>query len=286
MSLSVKDFSQMSGLSPQTLRFYHSERLLVPAGVDERTGYRYYEFAQVETALLVTALRGTGMSVKHVRRALEAPDTAAALLKEHIEALERQREAEDEAIAAVRKLLASRPEVQCRETAGVTVLSKAVPATAVESQRGQADQYDWEQVTVAVMATVGELTALAAEHGATVTAAPWFSWAAETAEQKERALTEKGPHWLAKLPVVADAEVLAVLSEKVDVQAFEAREELSIHLPGRNSMPKYSTALSRLVTRVPEGFFPDFSGMRHILHEEGVETAIRLRPLGEAEDLT
>ena len=108
------------------------------------------------------------------------------------------------------------------------------------------------------------------QHPSEVADAPWFSWAGETAEQKERALTEQGPHWLAKLPVVADPAALAALAEKVDVQILDAREELSIHLPGENSMPKYSTAVSRLVARAPEGFFPDFSGLRHILHEGGL----------------
>ncbi|WP_017582596.1 MerR family transcriptional regulator [Nocardiopsis valliformis] len=286
MSLSIKDFSEVSELPPQTLRFYHSEGLLVPAEVDEATGYRYYAIEQVETALLVTALRGTGMSVKLVRRALEAPDTASALLKEHAEALERQREAEDEAVATARELLISWPEVQRKETPGTTVLSKAVPAVAVQRRRGQPDRYDWEEVTAAVSATVGELITLAEGQGAAVAGTAWFSWAGETTEQKEQALTEQGPHWLAKLPIVAGPETLAALAEKVDVQTFEAREELSIQLPGRNSMPKYSTAVSRLVTQAPEGFFPDFSGLRHILHEDGVETAMRLRPLSEAEGLT
>lgn len=286
MSLSIKDFSEMSELSPQTLRFYHSEGLLVPAEVDEETGYRYYDFEQVQTAMLVTALRGTGMSVKLVRRALEAPDTAAALLREHTEALRRQREAEDDAIATARELLTSWPEAQRKEVPEMTVLSRAVPLVAVEKRRGQPDQYDWGEVTRAVKATVAELRALAEEHGVTVAGAPWFTWAGETTEQKERALTPESPHWLSKVPVTADAGALATLAEKAEVQAFETREELSIHLPGRNSMPKYATAALQMVLQAPEGFFPDVSTMRHILHEDGTETAVRLRPLGEAEDFT
>lgn len=288
MSLSIKDFSEMSELTPQTLRFYHSEGLLVPAEVDEETGYRYYRIEQVETALLVTALRGTGMSVKLVRRALEAPDTAAALLREHTDALKRQRKVEDEAVATARELLTSWPEVKRKKTAGMTVLSKAVPAVAVQRRRGQPDQYDWDEVAAAVTATLKELTTLAEEHGAAATGTPWFTWAGETTEQKEQALTLEGPHWLAKLPVTADSEALTALAQKADVQTqtFEPREELSIHLPGRNSGAKYSTAVTRLVAQAPEGFFPDFSGLRHILHEHGTETAIRLCPLAEAEDVT
>ena len=46
--LSISEFSEMCNLSPQTLRFYHSEGLLVPADVNEQTGYRSYMFDQVE----------------------------------------------------------------------------------------------------------------------------------------------------------------------------------------------------------------------------------------------
>ncbi|MFC8943451.1 MerR family transcriptional regulator, partial [Streptomyces griseoincarnatus] len=81
--LSISDFSEMCYLSPQTLRYYHAEGLLVPADVDPRTGYRSYTFEQVEQAMLVTSLRGTGMSIKLVRRALDEPDEAPALLREH-----------------------------------------------------------------------------------------------------------------------------------------------------------------------------------------------------------
>jgi DNA-binding transcriptional MerR regulator len=282
MSLSIKEFSEMSDLSPQTLRFYHSEGLLVPAEVDGETGYRYYSIEQVATAVLVTALRGAGMSVKDVRRALEAPDTAAALLEEHTGALHRRRGAEDEAIATARELLTAPPGVRRGEAPGTTVLSRTVPPVAVERRGGRPDQYDWDAVTGAVTATVAELGALAAEHGAAVTGAPWFTWAGETAEQRERALTPEGPHWVAKVPVAAGAEALAALAGEVEVQDFEAREELSIRLPGQNSTPKYAMAHLQLLAHTPEGLFPDHSGMRHILHEDGTETAVRLRPLGEA----
>ncbi|MEU3018558.1 MULTISPECIES: MerR family transcriptional regulator [unclassified Nocardiopsis] len=285
MSLSIKDFSEMSELSPQTLRFYHSEGLLVPAVVDDDTGYRYYDFEQVQDALLVSALRGTGMSVREVRLAVESPDTAAGLLDEHTEGLRRQRAAEDEAIATARSLLTVWPEVRRREVQEATVLSKAVAAVPVEKRRGQPERYDWDAVVAAVRAAVTELRALAEEQGAEVAGDPWFTWAGESHEQREAALTSEGPHWLAKLPVTADEGGRTALAERVDVQVFEAREELAIHLPGRATMPKHATAQLRLATQVPEGLFPDASTQRHILHEDGVETAVRLSPLSTAENI-
>ena len=45
--LSIKDFSEMAHLSAQTLRYYHAEGLLIPAQVDEQTGYRSYTYDQI-----------------------------------------------------------------------------------------------------------------------------------------------------------------------------------------------------------------------------------------------
>ncbi|SHI39513.1 DNA-binding transcriptional regulator, MerR family [Nocardiopsis flavescens] len=285
MSLFIKDFSEISDLSPQTLRFYHSEGLLVPAEVDEATGYRYYEMDQVETALLVSALREAGLSVRDVRRALDEPDSAADLLRAHAETQRRRRAAEDEAMATARDLLASWPEVEHKKVPGETVLSAFAPAVPVERRPGQPDRYDWTEVAVVAEATAGELRALAREHGAAVAGTPWFTMALETPEQKERFSDPEGPHWLVKLPVVADAEVRAALAEKVDVQEFAAREEVSVRMPGRHTAAKYSMAGVQLVAhQPPEGYFAALGETRHLLHAEGIETAMPLRPVGEVED--
>lgn len=76
--LTISDFSEICYPSPQTPRYHHSEGLLLPADVDPWTGYRSYTFEQVEQAKLVTSLRGTGMGIRLVRRALDEPDEAPA----------------------------------------------------------------------------------------------------------------------------------------------------------------------------------------------------------------
>jgi len=287
MSLFIKDFSEISELSPQTLRFYHSEGLLIPSEVDEETGYRYYQVEQVETAMLVTALRGAGMSVKDVRRAQEAPDTAIDLFEAHTEALHRRRAAEDEALGTARELLTARPEVRRKESPGTTVLWRAVPPVAEEKRRGQPHLYDWGGVADNASAVAGELSALAEEHGATVAGTPWFSMGGENREQrrKARALEGPQPHWLVNVPVRASADVLSALAEQVAVQGFAARDEVSIHMPGRNSAAKFVMAQVRLNTYdVPEGYFAAPAETRHLLHGDGIETSMPLRLVSEAED--
>ena len=46
--LKIGEFSRLSHLTVKALRFYEKEKLLIPASVDEWTGYRFYETSQLE----------------------------------------------------------------------------------------------------------------------------------------------------------------------------------------------------------------------------------------------
>jgi DNA-binding transcriptional MerR regulator len=49
-SYSIGEFSQVTGLSVKTLRFYHEKGILVPSSVDDATGYRCYDSSKIEKA--------------------------------------------------------------------------------------------------------------------------------------------------------------------------------------------------------------------------------------------
>ncbi|GLU48384.1 MerR family transcriptional regulator [Nocardiopsis ansamitocini] len=285
--LSISDFSEMCALPTQTLRFYHSEGLLVPAEVDERTGYRSYTFEQVETAMLVMVLRGAGLSVKQVRQALDAPDTVPALLEEHTEALHRRREAEDEALREAHAFVHTWPQVRRSHTPDMTVVSKVVPPTPHTA----GDHYDWDAVGAAVASTVGEVTAALEARGATVAGTPWRGNAVETPEQRERSMTLEGPHWLVKVPVEAPSDVLADLPPDMEVQTFEGRDELVVFIPGKETMAKHATALSWLTTHsleegyLEKGYVADTARVRTMLSEDGVESRACLLRLDSLEGL-
>ncbi|MEU3923497.1 MerR family transcriptional regulator [Streptomyces sp. NPDC029004] len=275
--LSISEFSEMCNLSPQTLRFYHSEGLLVPAGVNEQTGYRSYTFDQVEQAMLITVLRGTGMSVKLVRRALDEPDAASALLQQHSTDVQLQRQAQDEAISEAQELFSLWPQARVRHAPEMTVVSKLVPGPT-----GGPHQFDWDEADAAVTATVQEVMTTVGSCGAVVSGTPWRALAAETPEQKRRILSGEGLCWLVKVPVTADENAVAALPGDVEVQIFEARDELSIFIPGKSSMAKYATALSRLAMHPLEDAYVDICRMRHLLHDEGVETTATICKLDGA----
>lgn len=48
MYMRIKEFAEFCGVSVRTLHYYDETGLLKPAGVDEHTGYRFYD----ETSLL------------------------------------------------------------------------------------------------------------------------------------------------------------------------------------------------------------------------------------------
>ncbi|WP_070008838.1 MerR family transcriptional regulator [Streptomyces abyssalis] len=276
--LSISEFSELCNLPPQTLRFYHSEGLLVPADVNEQTGYRSYGFDQIEQAMLVTVLRDTGMSVKLVRRALDERETAPALLEEHTAEVRRRRLAQDEAISDAREFLGSWPEARLRHLPEMTVVSKIVPA-----QSAGEDQYDWVGADARVASTVKDVIRTVESCGAVVSGTPWRTWAIETPEQKAQTLTMEGPHWLVKVPVTADEKAIAALSGDVEVQTFEARDELSVFIPGKSSGAKFGTALSRLITHPLDDAVPDISRIRQLLHDDGVETTLAILEFDETD---
>ena len=75
--VSIGEFARRSRLSIKALRLYDKRRVLVPARVDEVSGYRYYDVAQLEDARLVAMLRQLDLSLAAIRK-LVACDPADA----------------------------------------------------------------------------------------------------------------------------------------------------------------------------------------------------------------
>lgn len=63
----IGEFSNLSGVSSKTLRFYDEIGLLRPASVDSRTGYRHYRPQQLEELASIIALKNLGVPLAGVR---------------------------------------------------------------------------------------------------------------------------------------------------------------------------------------------------------------------------
>jgi DNA-binding transcriptional MerR regulator len=78
--LSIGEFSKVSGLTVKTLRFYHEKGMLIPAWVDDKTGYRYYDFRQLDKARVITQLRALEFSLEQIAEMTSASDDEADIV--------------------------------------------------------------------------------------------------------------------------------------------------------------------------------------------------------------
>lgn len=87
--LSIGAFSHASLLSVKALRAYHAAGILVPARVDERTGYRAYSVPQLVDAAVLKRLRLLDLPLPDVARVLHArdPEVTRAVLARHEQAM-------------------------------------------------------------------------------------------------------------------------------------------------------------------------------------------------------
>src|SRR5689334_20174328 len=79
-SYSIGEFSQITGLSVKTLRFYHEKGILAPSSVDETTGYRFYDASKIEKARVIMQLRQMEFSIEDISVVLSECSDEADIL--------------------------------------------------------------------------------------------------------------------------------------------------------------------------------------------------------------
>ena len=72
--LSIGSFAMLSGLTIPALRHYNDVGILLPASIDDRTGYRFYRRDQLPRAQLILALRAVDLPIEAVRSAIDASE--------------------------------------------------------------------------------------------------------------------------------------------------------------------------------------------------------------------
>jgi DNA-binding transcriptional MerR regulator len=127
--LSIGDFSRMTQLSVKTLRHYHDVGLILPHHVDGVTGYRYYSHDQVPTAQVVSRLRALDMPVPEVKAMLAAdPAQRNSLIAAHLDRLEARLASTQNAVRALRDILAPVPGPRLEHRSVPSVQAIAVHA--------------------------------------------------------------------------------------------------------------------------------------------------------------
>ena len=77
----IGEFSKLSKTTIKTLRYYEKEKLLMPAFIDQNTGYRYYETKQLIELSKIMSLRQVGLSIKDIKIVLDGYDRKKILEK-------------------------------------------------------------------------------------------------------------------------------------------------------------------------------------------------------------
>lgn len=115
---SIGEFSQITGLSAKTLRFYHEKGILVPSSVDDATGYRFYDPSKIEKARVIMQLRALEFSLEDIATVLSQCGDEADILSH----LEKQKSFLQDRMADDREIVRSLQEIIERERAARTLL--------------------------------------------------------------------------------------------------------------------------------------------------------------------
>lgn len=108
MDYTVKQLSDLDGVSARTLRFYDQMDLLKPEKIND-SGYRIYGRKQVDLLQQILFYRELGFSLKDIHHILSAPDfDTNHALTEHYHKLLEERERLNRLIATVEKTLSSK----------------------------------------------------------------------------------------------------------------------------------------------------------------------------------
>lgn len=149
--MTIGRFSRVSRLSIKALRYYDDAGLLKPARVDASTGYRYYTYAQANTAEVIRVLRSLEVPLDEVRAVVEAPERAAQVFAQHEARLQHQLDRHTRMLAFLRRLIQ-----QEEDPMSYDITLKEVPAQHVAVLRMQVTAATIGQAVGQGYATLGQ----------------------------------------------------------------------------------------------------------------------------------
>lgn len=84
MKFSIGEFSRITSLTIKSLRLYHEKEILVPSEVDEFTGYRYYDEANVELARTIKILKDYDFSLTEIKEIIDECSEESEMIEQLI----------------------------------------------------------------------------------------------------------------------------------------------------------------------------------------------------------
>jgi len=131
--LRIGEFSKLAHMTVKALRFYEREKLLIPAAVDEWTGYRSYETSQLETAAKIKALRQLDLSIEEIRSIFSGAELKSILAEKAAALLVQKREI-DARLSVINHILED-------EEMNYQITKKVIPETIVYYSETVLDKY-------------------------------------------------------------------------------------------------------------------------------------------------
>ena len=138
--IKIGAFSKLCRVTVKTLRHYEELGLLIPAAIDEWTGYRYYEASQFQRMGLIVHLKRAGLSLNEISEIVEQGNNRPTLdmIQQKIHACE----IEIERLLGRLKELRSLEEQLLNYQQMETFTIKTIPARLVASHREILKSYD------------------------------------------------------------------------------------------------------------------------------------------------
>jgi DNA-binding transcriptional MerR regulator len=160
--LSIGDFAGICQLSVKTLRHYHAIGLLVPASIDDRTGYRSYRFDQVAVAVGIAELRRLDVPLPEIATALaDGGKRRAEVLAAHRDRLRHDLSAAVDRLAHLERILEKEQPAMTDDIDEQTIPAQRVAAKAVSGPNTP------ESNQSSMIAAFGEVAAAIEATGAT-----------------------------------------------------------------------------------------------------------------------
>lgn len=143
--LKIGDFSKLSRISIRMLRHYAEIGLLVPAYIDDFSGYRYYSEAQLLVSHRIIALKDMGFSLASIQEILKSYDNPQALAQFLLLKQAEIKEQAEEASRRLRLLETTIERLRKDDTAmSCNVVLKTLPERYVASVRRIIPSYEQE----------------------------------------------------------------------------------------------------------------------------------------------
>jgi len=215
--VSIGGFARRSRLSIKALRVYDELGVLVPARVDEASGYRYYDVAQLEVARLVSMLRQLDLPLGAIRELLACdPDDAAERISAHWQELESVHDAQRELADYLVNRLSGKRSIMYE------VATREIPERSVLCLKRNVDQQGAWALGKEFIAVLRErpLPKIEGREGAMFT----IYWGEVSADSD-------GPvEWCKPIPG-ADAQALASHYPELTLRSEPAHREAYVALP-------------------------------------------------------